>query len=46
MATMRVTWRQIEDEPYELIARLVQSLTWADAIARASEARASDANAG
>ncbi len=28
MATMRVTWRQLETEPYAVIVRIAQALTW------------------
>ncbi len=35
LATMRVTWRQIEDQPYAVIALLAQALTPAHEAARA-----------
>jgi very-short-patch-repair endonuclease len=31
LSTMRVTWLQMQDEPFALIARLAQALVWADA---------------
>ncbi len=31
LATMRVTWRQLESEPYAVVARVAQALAWAAA---------------
>jgi very-short-patch-repair endonuclease len=36
LTTMRVTWRQIEEEPLALVARVAQALTWAKWSTRAS----------
>jgi very-short-patch-repair endonuclease len=31
LSSMRVTWRQMQDEPYALIAHVAQALVWAEA---------------
>jgi len=31
LSTMRVTWLQMQDEPYALVAHVAQALVWADA---------------
>jgi very-short-patch-repair endonuclease len=36
LSGMRVTWRQMQDEPYALIAHVAQALVWAEARAAAA----------